>query len=116
MRSLISLLAVVLFLFAGVTLVGCDRPAGERKVTAITPDSKGHQLFLTHCVACHMGATDSSAPNANLLSSDSLKSEDAFKELLRHPRSATMPAFDEKTLNEEAVSELYTYLINERDK
>lgn len=117
MRSPVRILtATLLLVVAGVTLAACNRPASERKVTAITPDSKGHQLFMTHCVACHMNIADSSAPNESLLRSDTLSSEAAFQQLLRHPRTAAMPAFDEKTLNSEAVGELYTYLISKREE
>lgn len=72
--------------------------------------SPGQQLFQTHCSACHAGLDDPSGPDLRILQSPTLKTEAAFTALLRHPLSPTMPAFDEKTLDKQAVHELYTYL------
>jgi mono/diheme cytochrome c family protein len=99
------------FLIVGmVLLTGCKAPITANLPVGPQATSTGHQLFLSHCVSCHMGATDSSGPNGVIVHSTTLQSEAAFKEVLRHPTSATMPAFDEKTLDERAVHELYTYL------
>jgi mono/diheme cytochrome c family protein len=105
MWQLASFLMVGMILFTGCKGTISANPSAESGATSV-----GHQLFLSHCVSCHMGTTDSSGPNAVIVHSATLQSEAAFKELLRHPTSATMPAFDEKSLDEQAVHELYTYL------
>ncbi|HEY9745576.1 MAG TPA: c-type cytochrome [Oculatellaceae cyanobacterium] len=95
-------------------LAGCSQPGQAPGAATSTASSPGQSLFLSHCVACHMGPGDPPGPDAVIRHSRSLASEAAFAEFLRHPTSAAMPAFDEKTLNEQQVTELYAYLLSQR--
>lgn len=110
MRVLTYALMVLLIT---LPLAGCRQPVQEsQKLADTTKSSKGHQLFINHCASCHMGGNG--APNGVILQSPSLTSEEAFKEVLRHPPTAAMPAFDDKTLPPQDIHALYTYVITHR--
>lgn len=101
-RLVLPLLAIVAF------LSGCQSPLPEKAVPVAT--SPGQQLFLSHCVSCHMGAGNPPGPNAVILDSSMLRSEKVFRDLLRHPSSAMMRTFSEQELSDPQVHELYVYL------
>jgi len=89
-------------------LTGCQPHPQEKTVPVAT--SPGQQLFLSHCVSCHMGAGDPPGPNATVLDSATLRSEMVFREQVRHPASAMMRSFSEQELSDAQLHELYVYL------
>lgn len=102
-----ALPALLLLIF----LSGCgsskSEPAQQTSTTTLPP---GQQVFLTHCVACHQGVGNPPGPNATILDSETLHSEDSLRELVRHPKSTMMRAFSEEELSNDDVHELYIYL------
>jgi cytochrome c1 len=57
-----------------------------------------------------MGAGNPPGPNAVVMNSGTLASEQRFRELLRHPSSAMMRSFSPEELTDAQVHELYVYL------
>ncbi len=108
------------FLLVGLT--GCQAkqsqlqlPEESTAAVSTTPLSKGHELFLTHCVSCHQGAGNPPGPNAVILDSETLKSQTEFTALIRHPRSGMMTPFDPETLPDGDAKELYSYLLSAKN-
>ena len=101
-----------------IVLPGCQARTSQMQLPSDTPAaplSRGHELFLTHCVSCHMGAGNPPGPNAVILDSETLKSQTVFTALLRHPRSAMMTSFDPEVLPEQDVKALFGYLLSAKN-
>jgi mono/diheme cytochrome c family protein len=71
--------------------------------------SAGQELFLNHCMGCHMGPGDPPGPNDVILDSSKLASKNEFKAYLRNPDNGSMPPFSADTLSDADVETLYTY-------
>jgi mono/diheme cytochrome c family protein len=91
-------------------LSGCGSKSEQAQPTSFTPQLPGQRIFLSHCVACHQGTGNPPGPNATILDSDTLQTEQTFRELVRHPRSSMMRTFSEEELSNADVHELYAYL------
>jgi mono/diheme cytochrome c family protein len=87
--------------------------AGESP-SAATPLSAGQTLFLTHCVRCHTDTGNPPGPDATILNSPRLATEDSFRQLLRHPTSGMMKSFSAQELDDATVRILYDYLKTRR--
>jgi hypothetical protein len=77
-------------------------------------DMQGRALFVANCVQCHSGGGSPPGPNAVIIDSERLNSEESFRQLLRQPTSAMMKSFSEQELSDTNVHRLYTFLIKER--
>ncbi len=100
--------SVLPFLLLLLFVSGC----GEQPTEAPKkPLSKGQEIFLTHCVSCHMGVGDPPGPNAVVLDSAKLQLDSRFESFLRKPVSAMMPSFDEHLISKDDAQKLYAYLL-----
>lgn len=72
--------------------------------------SPGQEIFLNHCMGCHMGAGDPPGPNDVILNSPKMASEDLFKKYIRQPDNGAMPAISESDVSDADVGKLYAYL------
>lgn len=100
---------------ASVLFVGCSQhqeAPSDEQTSPTAPLSKGQQLFLSNCVMCHQGASNPPGPNAVVLDSSTLSSEESFIALVRQPKSAMMRAFSTEELSDADAKELYNYLLN----
>lgn len=101
MRNIISLACLSI-----ITLSGCNPPS----TTAPAPLTPGQEIFLTHCASCHNGGGNPPGPNFSIIGSPRMTNEESFKELLRKPTSAMMPAFDPALISDAQAHDLYTWL------
>ncbi len=83
--------------------------SGSEQAASLPNLSKGHSLFLSHCVNCHQGLGNPPGPNLVVLESSKLTSETIFAQLLATPTSPMMPSFKGQ-LSADDVHELYSYL------
>lgn len=110
LKRLLPLLAIL------ALLPGCKHSnQSQIQLPPSTPVSKGHEIFLAHCVSCHQGTGNPPGPNAIILDSATLKSFAEFKALLRQPRSAMMTAFSLEALPDKDVKVLYNYILTAKN-
>lgn len=113
-RSVFGITAFVFLAIAAASLSGCAKKPVETAGPPTLPVPVGHGLFLTNCAKCHQGPGNPPGPNAIILDSERLNTEESFRDLLRKPTSSAMPAFTDTDLSDGEIHEMYVYLSSSR--